>query len=93
MSNLIATKRVDLLAPYLELDQGEKVQAECEFLLSVRWGGAILGAVGKRATLDGTNHPGLAGWSNQYCLPKPGVPLPSSPHILHPTHLTFRTRT
>jgi hypothetical protein len=33
MSNLIATKRVDLLAPYLALDQGSRVQAECEFLL------------------------------------------------------------
>jgi hypothetical protein len=32
MSNLIATKRVDLLAPYLALDQGTKVQAECESL-------------------------------------------------------------
>ena len=32
MSNLIATKRVDLLAPYLALDQGSRVQAECEFL-------------------------------------------------------------
>jgi len=30
MSNLIATKRVDLLAPYLALDQGPKVMAECE---------------------------------------------------------------
>ena len=30
MSNLIATKRVDLLAPYLALDQGSLVQAECE---------------------------------------------------------------
>lgn len=30
MSNLIATKRVDLLAPYLALDQGTRVQAECE---------------------------------------------------------------
>ena len=60
MSNLIATKRVDLLAPYLELDQGEKVQAECEFLLLVGWGGAALGAVGWRETLDGTNHPVLA---------------------------------
>ena len=30
MSNLIATKRVDLLAPYLALDQGSRVQAECE---------------------------------------------------------------
>jgi len=28
MSNLIATKRVDLLAPYLALDQGPKVMAE-----------------------------------------------------------------
>jgi len=28
MSNLIATKRVDLLAPYLLLDQGSRVQAE-----------------------------------------------------------------
>jgi hypothetical protein len=32
MSNLIATKRVDLLAPYLALDQGPKVMAECESL-------------------------------------------------------------
>lgn len=32
MSNLIATKRVDLLAPYMALDQGKAVQAECEFL-------------------------------------------------------------
>jgi len=32
MSNLIATKRVDLLAPYLALDQGPKVMAECELL-------------------------------------------------------------
>jgi hypothetical protein len=32
MSNLIATKRVDLLAPYLALDQGPRVQAECEYL-------------------------------------------------------------
>lgn len=30
MSELIATKRVDLLAPYLSLDQGPKIQAECE---------------------------------------------------------------
>lgn len=30
MSNLIATKRVDLLAPYMALDQGKAVQAECE---------------------------------------------------------------
>lgn len=30
MSKLIATKRVDLLAPYLALDQGSRVQAECE---------------------------------------------------------------
>ena len=30
MSHLIATKRVDLLAPYLALDQGSLVQAECE---------------------------------------------------------------
>lgn len=30
MSNIIATKRVDLLAPYLALDQGSRVQAECE---------------------------------------------------------------
>jgi len=28
MSNIIATKRVDLLAPYLALDQGPRVQAE-----------------------------------------------------------------
>jgi len=34
MSNLIATKRVDLLAPYLALDQGPKVMAECESFLS-----------------------------------------------------------
>ena len=33
MSNLIATKRVDLLAPYLALDQGSRVQAECEYSL------------------------------------------------------------
>jgi hypothetical protein len=32
MSNLIATKRVDLLAPYLALDQGPKVMAECKSL-------------------------------------------------------------
>ncbi len=31
MSNLIATKRVDLLAPYLALDQGTRVQAECKW--------------------------------------------------------------
>lgn len=30
MSNLIATKQSALLAPYLALDQGSKVQAECE---------------------------------------------------------------
>jgi hypothetical protein len=30
MSELIATKRVDLLAPYLALDQGKAIQAECE---------------------------------------------------------------
>lgn len=30
MSNIIATKRVDLLAPYMALDQGSSVQAECE---------------------------------------------------------------
>jgi len=93
MSNLIATKRVDLLAPYLELDQGEKVQAECESLLPIKWGGATLGTVGWRKRLDGTNHPVLAGWSDQYCLPKCGVPLPSPPHILHPTHPTSRTMT
>jgi hypothetical protein len=34
MSNLIATKRVDLLAPYLALDQGARVQAECESYLT-----------------------------------------------------------
>lgn len=33
MSTLIATKRVDLLAPYMALDQGKAVQAECEFLI------------------------------------------------------------
>lgn len=30
MSNIIPTKRVDLLAPYMALDQGSKIQAECE---------------------------------------------------------------
>jgi hypothetical protein len=30
MSTLIAIKKVDLLAPYLALDQGSRVQAECE---------------------------------------------------------------
>lgn len=34
MSQLIATKRVDLLAPYLALDQGSRVQAECECLFN-----------------------------------------------------------
>jgi hypothetical protein len=34
MSNLIATKRVDLLEPYLKLDQGAAIQAECEWPFS-----------------------------------------------------------
>ena len=34
MTNIIAIKRVDLLAPYLALDQGSRVQAECEFIAS-----------------------------------------------------------
>jgi hypothetical protein len=44
MSNLIATKRVDLLAPYLALDQGPKVMAECESL-SISWLGLYGGWV------------------------------------------------
>jgi hypothetical protein len=36
MSELIATKRVDLLAPYLALDQGSRVQAECELVFPSR---------------------------------------------------------
>ena len=32
MSTLIATKRVDLLAPYMALPQGTRVQAECTSL-------------------------------------------------------------
>ena len=31
MSTVIATKRADLLAPYLALDQGSSIIAECEF--------------------------------------------------------------
>jgi hypothetical protein len=30
MSNIIATKRVDLMAPYMQLSQFGKVQAECK---------------------------------------------------------------
>ena len=49
MSNLIATKRVDLLAPYLALDQGPKVMAECEsFSISFSaglWVGGVYGIV------------------------------------------------
>lgn len=55
MSQLIATKRVDLLAPYLALDQGSRVQAECECLFnffffhnhsSVSSEGSVEGCVG-----------------------------------------------
>lgn len=48
MSNLIATKRVDLLAPYLALDQGPKVMAECEFFITasffslIWWWGSVV---------------------------------------------------
>jgi hypothetical protein len=43
MSNLIATKRVDLLAPYLALDQGPKVMAECESFSSLCLGWVLGG--------------------------------------------------
>jgi len=43
MSNLIATKRSDLLDHYLKLDQGGAIQAECEWILHGRF--LVLGSV------------------------------------------------
>jgi hypothetical protein len=88
MSNLIATKRVDLLAPYLELDQGEKVQAECKFLFLNEVGGALLRApwVGGRGWMIIS----IVQSSGQFCLTKPALPLHTSVHATqaHPIHFT-----
>ena len=48
MSNLIATKRSDLLDHYLKLDQGGAIQAECEWILLLslsRAGQCVMGVI------------------------------------------------